>query len=101
MVEMTTGFEMVPHWTFCIIPRMFYGSFSHRSFSFADVVFATAWTADFVNYIRFTQQWDFVFGRCEVSEVCCLEEGFDLYLLLRIQESDYLLSKRFDATFSR
>ena len=64
------------------------------------VVFPTSWTGEFVYYIGFAQQRCFVLRRCKVPELRCLEEGFDLDLLLRVQECNHLLPKGFDKVFS-
>ena len=91
---------MIPHRTFCVGPSMFDRSFSHRSFSFTNIVFSASWTAYFVYYIGFAQQRGFVLRRCKVPELRCLEEGFDLNLLLRVQECHHLLPQGFDEIFS-
>ena len=100
MVEVTAGSEMIPHQAFWIVPSMLNGSFSQGSFGFANVVFPASWAADFVHYIGFAQQRCLVLKQSKVPEFRCLEEGFDIDLLLCVQECNYLLPKGFDKVFS-
>ena len=68
---------MISHRTFCIIPRMFCGSFFQRSFRFTDVVLSAGWTADFVNYTRFVDDTLLLLKEDDIERVKAELERFE------------------------
>ena len=59
-------------------------SFVDVSFSFPDVVCNTTRTFDLVDHIGFAENWNFVFGGSEISDLSSFRENFDVDFFGRI-----------------
>ena len=59
-------------------------SFIDGSISFPDVVCTTTRTFDLVDHIGFAENWVFIFGGSEISDLSGFREDFDVDLFVRI-----------------